>query len=36
MTWPGLTRDVEHGLFMLHLSNTSKEQKVYQEYHDMA
>jgi hypothetical protein len=25
MTWPGLTQDVEHGLFMFHLSSMSSD-----------
>jgi hypothetical protein len=27
MTWPGLTQDVEHRLFMLHLSNMSNDKE---------
>jgi hypothetical protein len=27
MTWPGLTPDVEHGLFMFHLSNMSNDKQ---------
>jgi hypothetical protein len=27
MTWPGLTQDVEHGLFMFHLSSMSNEKE---------
>jgi hypothetical protein len=34
MTWPGLTQDVEHGLFMFHLSSMSndKEGAKYKKY----
>jgi hypothetical protein len=27
MTWPGLTQDVEHGLFMFHLSSMSNDKE---------
>jgi hypothetical protein len=27
MTWPGLTQDVEHGLFMFHLSSISNDKE---------
>jgi hypothetical protein len=28
MTWPGLKQDVEHALFMFHLSNISNDKEV--------
>jgi hypothetical protein len=27
MTWPGITQDVEHGLFMFHLSSMTNEKE---------
>jgi hypothetical protein len=27
MTWPSLTQDVEHGLFMFHLSSMSNDKE---------
>jgi hypothetical protein len=27
MTWPGITQDVEHGLFMFHLSSMSNDKE---------
>jgi hypothetical protein len=28
MTWPGITQDVEHGIFMIHLSNMSNDKEA--------